>query len=143
MADLAPFTHLTFAIEDAHLVRLRCPINSHKPLSRQHVCAPCLVVDVPCDSLTPVLALDGATPHWRDRTDNLAGAQIRPRRSSAGHPGTPGEAADLVIHRSHGPRGQAVEAAGAVDAKNASTSSLGKRKNAFPTATTAFIHFRP
>jgi hypothetical protein len=46
--------------------------------------SPGLFVDRPCDSITPVLALEGATPHWRDRTDNLAGAQIRPRRSSAG-----------------------------------------------------------
>ena len=36
---------------------------------------------VPWRPITPVLALDGAIPHWTNTTDCLAGARIRHRRS--------------------------------------------------------------
>jgi hypothetical protein len=137
MFDLAPLTHLTVPVEHAHFVRLRRPINSHKPLSRQQaVLLP--VCSSTCRAIPSPL-------YWRSMAQLPTGGTARttsPGRRSArgaqaqGHPGTPGEAADLTPRSD---RGGAVEAAGAVDAKNAPTSSLENAKNAFPTAPTAFI----
>jgi hypothetical protein len=80
-----PVTHLSLAIEDAHFVRLRGPINSDKPPSCQHLPSP-LEFDSPWRRITPVLALDGATPHGMDSTDYLAGALVQRWRWCAGTP---------------------------------------------------------
>jgi hypothetical protein len=142
MSDLTPLTDVAFAIEDAHLVRLRGPINAHKPLRAQHGPSPGLCVDLPCGSITPVLALDGASPHWRDRTDNLAGAQIRPRRSQRrGSQALPARQPISFVHRSTVLRGGLWKLTERVDAKNAPTSSLENERRVFHSYHSLTIYF--
>ena len=85
------------------------------------------------------LALGGASPHWMDPTDRLAGAQIRPRRSSAGPPrhSRRGSRARCSTHATRR-RARLWKLPEPVDAQNAPTSSLETTKR-FPQAPTALL----
>src|SRR5574341_1104039 len=133
MLDRALLAHPPLAIEQADLMRLRCPINSDKPLSLQHSCV-LLENRSACRGVRSSL-------YWRSSAQLPTGST--PRTTSPGHKstpgvfraqvpvGAPGEAGELVQHHATtGIARPAAEAAGAVDAQNASTAPW-KPQNGF------------